>query len=108
MCVDQLIHTIVRHRWGAAYDLVAHPAVVQLACDTLGTRNVACWGAHYVCKLPDQPDVRAHAGRECRVCHLLLRFVSDTIGAVHEVRGVGGCAADQPDLLMPSSDVLFA
>ena len=41
-------------RFGECYDLVAHPNVVQLARDTLGTDHVSCWGAHYVCKLPYQ------------------------------------------------------
>ena len=39
-------------RFGECFDLVAHRNVVQLARDTLGTQHVACWGAHYVCKLP--------------------------------------------------------
>ena len=36
-------------RYGGAYDLVSHPAVVQLAREILGPR-LACWGAHWMCK----------------------------------------------------------
>ena len=43
-------------RFGACWDLTAHPNVVQVARDLLGT-NVACWGAHYICKLPGEDDL---------------------------------------------------
>ena len=36
-------------RYSGCYDLVSHPAVVQLARDVLGPR-LACWGAHWMCK----------------------------------------------------------
>eukprot|EP00747_Dinoflagellata_sp_TGD_P221974 gnl/TRDRNA2_/TRDRNA2_93734_c0_seq1.p1 gnl/TRDRNA2_/TRDRNA2_93734_c0~~gnl/TRDRNA2_/TRDRNA2_93734_c0_seq1.p1 ORF type:complete len:350 (-),score=43.30 gnl/TRDRNA2_/TRDRNA2_93734_c0_seq1:85-1134(-) len=38
-------------RYGGAYDLVCHPGIVALVRDLLGP-NVACWGAHYLCKQP--------------------------------------------------------
>jgi non-heme Fe2+,alpha-ketoglutarate-dependent halogenase len=38
-------------KYGAVYDLLAHPRIVAIVRDLLG-ENVIGWGSHYFCKLP--------------------------------------------------------
>jgi non-heme Fe2+,alpha-ketoglutarate-dependent halogenase len=104
-------------RHGQCFDLVAHPAVVQLARDVLGTQNVACWGAHYVCKLPRQDaDPAYHQDgvlwpfsktRNCSIwlalddadlgngCTQFFRG-SHLLGGLHRLRHEGGDHTIQP------------
>lgn len=38
-------------KYGRVYDLLTHPAIVEMVCDLLG-ENVVGWGSHYFCKMP--------------------------------------------------------
>ena len=107
-------------RFGGCWDLVAHPNVVQLARDTLGTAHVACWGAHYVCKLPHHEAEEAFhqdgvlwpfsATRNCSIW-LALDDVDESngcteffagshlLGGLHRLRREGDDGIIQPDAL---------
>ena len=107
-------------RFGGCWDLVAHQNVVQLARDTLGTAHVACWGAHYVCKLPRQEAKRTFhqdgvlwpfsATRSCSIWVALddvderngcTEFFagSHLLGGVHRLRREGDDHTIQPTAL---------
>lgn len=107
-------------RFGECFDLVAHPNVVQLARDTLGTQHVACWGAHYVCKLPGhEADLEYHqdgvlwpfsATRNCSIWIALddvdegngaIEFFagSHLLGGLHRLRREGDDHTIQPKRL---------
>ncbi len=107
-------------RFGECFDLVAHPNVVQLARDTLGTQHVACWGAHYVCKLPHhEAELQFHqdgvlwpfsATRNCSIWVALddvdesngaTEFFSGShlLGGLHRLRREGDDHTIQPAAL---------
>lgn len=45
-------------KYGAVYDLLAHPKIVACVKDILG-ENIVGWGAHYFCKMPKDGKVVA-------------------------------------------------